>query len=236
MGCLSCLGGLPPEVEEILKEVALKADEITDTFVIKANEIQEKMDELLAEREEEVSKADKNDKEKLEELLLDYNLKENEIIKEFIANEVDKMHTIYEMGLKLSEKLKKITLDQLEKKLSEAPAMSRALIQSQIDEVKNYSSKDFLDSKYGKPLKTALEKHGMKKEYIERYNQGLATGKKERRANERKRHQIEKNEFPPVDDLELNIDDLYEAIFNEYKGEFISSIKEKFLNAALKSK
>ena len=39
-----------------------------------------------------------------------------------------------------------------------------------------------------------------------------------------------------VDDLELNIDDLYEAIFDEYKGEFISSIKEKFLNAALKSK
>ena len=42
-----------------------------------------------------------------------------EIIKELIANEVDKIPTIYEMGLKFSEKLKKITLAQMQKKLNE---------------------------------------------------------------------------------------------------------------------
>ena len=44
-------------------------------------------------------------------MLLDYNKKEIENEKELISNEVDKLHTLYEMDLELVENLKKVILD-----------------------------------------------------------------------------------------------------------------------------
>ena len=147
MGCMKSLNPLPIEVEALLKEVALKGDEIANTFLIEANKIKNERKDLLKERHEKVSEADKNDIEKLNKLLLEYNKKEIENEKELIANEVDKMHSIYEMGLELAEKLKKITLDQLTKKLNDTPEIAKKALNTQIDEVNKYTPKEFLNSK-----------------------------------------------------------------------------------------
>ena len=233
MGCLGCINPLPPEVEELLKEVALKGEEIANTFLIEANRIKSEKEELLKERREKIINADRTDIEKFKELLLEYNLKEIDNEKELIANEVDKLHTIYNMGLELAEKLKKITINQLEKKLSSAPDLAKRAINSQIDEVKKYTAKEFLNSKFGKPLKTALEKQGMREEYLQEFIEGLVKERKMRRANERKEFNISVNEFPPKDELIFTIKDLFEAIFDEYKGEFKSEIKKKLLDKVL---
>ena len=234
MGCLDCLNPLPPEVEEILKEVALKGDEIANTFLIEANKIKSEKEDIIKERHEKVSEADKKDTKALNKLLLEYNKKEIENEKELIANEVDKLHTIYEMGLELAEKLKKVTLDQLKKKLSNAPELAKAAINSQINEVNKYSSKEFLNSEFGKPLKTALEKQGLKEKYLEGYIQELENERKGRRAQERSEFGISQNEFPPEDELNFTAKDLFDAIFDEYKGEFKSKIKEAIINKVIK--
>jgi hypothetical protein len=233
MGCMKSLNPLPIEVEALLKEVALKGDEIANTFLIEANKIKNERKDLLKERHEKVSEADKNDIEKLNKLLLEYNKKEIENEKELIANEVDKMHSIYEMGLELAEKLKKITVDQLKKKLNDTPEIGRAALNSQINEVNKYTPKEFLNSKFGKPLKNALDKQGLREEYLNEFIQVLEEERKMRRASERNEFGISNNEFPPEDELNFTVKDLFEAIFDEYKGEFKSEIKKKILDKVL---
>ena len=125
MGCTGCLktlplgcsNTLPPEIEELLKEVTKRGDEITEKFLIEAGKKQNEKEEILKERHEKVAEADKTNIEALNKLLLDYNKKENENEEEIIKNELEKLHCLYEMGLDLSDKLKKITLDQLKKRL-----------------------------------------------------------------------------------------------------------------------
>ena len=233
MGCLGCINPLPPEVEELLKEVALKGEEIANTFLIEANRIKDERTELFKERRKMIINADRTDWEKFKDLLLDYNIKEIDNEKELIANEVDKLHTIYNMGLECAEKLKKITLNQLEKKLSSAPDLAKRAINSQIDEVNKYTAKEFLNSQFGKPVKTALEKQGMREKYLQEFIEDLVEERKMRRANERKEFGISQNEFPPKDELTFTYKDLFEAIFEEYKGEFKSEIKKKILNKVL---
>jgi hypothetical protein len=233
MGCMKSLNPLPIEVEALLKEVALKGDEIANTFLIEANKIKNERKDLLKERHEKVSEADKNDIEKLNKLLLEYNKKEIENEKELILNEVDKMHSIYEMGLELAEKLKKITVDQLKKKLNDTPEIGRAALNSQINEVNKYTPKEFLNSKFGKPLKNALDKQGLREEYLNELIQVLEEERKMRRASERNEFGISNNEFPPEDELNFTVKDLFEAIFDEYKGEFKSEIKKKILDKVL---
>ena len=233
MGCMKSLNPLPIEVEALLKEVALKGDEIANTFLIEANKIKNERKDLLKERHEKVSEADKNDIEKLNKLLLEYNKTEIENEKELIANEVDKMHSIYEMGLELAEKLKKITLDQLTKKLNDTPEIAKKALNTQIDEVNKYTPKEFLNSKFGKPLKTALEKQGLTEDYLQEYIQVLKKERKMRRAIERSEFGISQNEFPPEDDLNFTVKDLFASIFDEYKGEFKSEIKKKILDKVL---
>ena len=236
MGCMKSLNPLPLEVEALLKEVALKGDEIANTFLIEANKIKNERKDLLKERHEKVSEADKNDIEKLNKLLLEYNKKEIENEKELIANEVDKMHSIYEMGLELAEKLKKITLDQLTKKLNNTPEIAKKALNTQIDEVNKYTPKEFLNSEFGKPLKTALEKQGLRDKYLKDYIKKLEDERKERRAAERKEFGISKNEFPPEDDLNFSAEDLFEAIFDEYKNDddFKEKLKKIILKKSLK--
>ncbi len=71
-------------------------------------------------------------KKELEDLLLEYNLKEIENEKDLIINEVDKMHSLHELGEEYSEKLKKVTLDILNKKLDNVLSFSKELLKSQI--------------------------------------------------------------------------------------------------------
>ena len=84
MGCLECFNPLPPEVEELLKEVTKRGDEITDKFLIKAKTLQMEKENLISERHEKVREAvdGKMSTESLKELLLDYNKKEVEKDKE----------------------------------------------------------------------------------------------------------------------------------------------------------
>ena len=234
MGCLS--PPLPPEVKELLKEVTKRGDEIANKFLIEANQKQREKVEVIEERHEKVKEADKKDTESLNKLLLEYNKKEIEKDKELIENEVEKLHCIYEMGLDLSDKLKEITLDQLKKKLDKAPELAKRAINSQIEEVKKYSAKEFLNSEFGKPLKTALEKQGLRDKYLKDYIQNLEKERKERRAEERKEFGISKNEFPPEDDLNFTAEELFEAIFDEYKNDddFKNKIKKIILKSVLK--
>ena len=53
------------------------------------------------------------------------------------------------MGLSFSEKLKKITLDELKQKLSKSQEIVRRYINYQIDEVNKYSPKELLISFFG---------------------------------------------------------------------------------------
>ena len=236
MGCLECLNPLPPEVEELLKEVAKRGDEIANKFLIEANEKKRAKEEVIEERHKKVSEADKKNTESLNKLLLEYNKKEIEKDKELIENEVEKLHCLYEMGLDLAEKLKKITLDELKKNLSNAPEITKPAINSQIEAVKKYSAKEFLNSEFGKPLKTALEKQGLRDKYLKDYIQKLEDERKERRAAERKEFGISKNEFPPEDDLNFSADELFEAIFDEYKNDddFKEKLKKIILKKSLK--
>ena len=107
---LSCFKpNLPPEVEEILNTVEEKVPEITKTFLVKELKLKKDLEDLLKERHTKVEKDinDKVSEDKLKKTLLDYNKKEIENEKEIICNETDKLHTIYDLGLELSDKLKK---------------------------------------------------------------------------------------------------------------------------------
>jgi len=234
MGCLECFNPLPPEVEELLKEVTKRGDEITDKFLIKAKTLQMEKETLILERHEKVRAAvdDRMSTESLNELLLDYNKKEVEKDKEIIENEVEKLHCIYEMGLDLSEKLKKITLDQLKEKLSTAPELAKRAINSQIEVVNKYSAQEFLNSEFGKPLKTALEKQGLKDKFLKDFIEKLNSERKERRAAERSVFGISKNEFPPKDEMDFTAEELFKAIFEGYNND--DGFKEKIKQILLK--
>ncbi len=117
--------------------------------------------------------------------------------------------------------------------MDDAPDLAKATINSQINEVDKYTPKEFLDSKYGKPLKTALEKQGLRVKYLGEYIEAFEKERKKRRADERRNFHIDVNEFPPEDDLNFTAKDLFDAIFDEYKGEFKSEIKKKILDKVI---
>jgi len=237
MGCLDCLdSSLPPEVKELLDEVKKRGDEIKEKFVIEEGKIQIKKEVIIKERHQKVSEADKSNTEALNKLLLEYNKKEIDNEKEIIENEVKKLHCIYKMGLDMADKLKKITLDELKKKLSKAPDLAKRAINSQIDAVNKYSAKEFLDSEFGKPLKKVLEDQGLRDKYLKEFMKKLEDERKGRREAERKEFGISKNEFPPEDDMDATAEELFEAIFNEDKDDDFEALIKKILFKAGKKK
>jgi hypothetical protein len=231
MGCTSCgeMPGIPPEVEAILKELDEKAPEIINACQNEKQKILEKKEKLLSERDEKVSKAvnEKLEEDKLKELLLELNLKEIDIEKELIITEVEKMHKLYEIGKSLADKLKQVTIDQLKKKLEKAPSLARAALNTQLETVNNSNSKEFLDSEFGKPLKTALEKYGMSQVVLQNVMNEYKEERKKRREEERTKYNISQNEFPPDDELDISAEELYNLIFDEYKDGIKSTLKEK---------
>ena len=220
---------IPPEVNEIMQELDAKAPEIIDSFKNEKQKILDKQQKLLSEREEKVSKAidEKKEDREIKNLLLEYNLKEIDIEKELIINEVDKMYKLYEIGKNLAEKLKKVTLEQLKKKLDKAPSVAKTALNTQIEQVNNSGPKEFLDTEFGKPLKTALEKYGMSKAVLKTVMDGFKEERKKRREAERNKFNINQNEFPPEDELDLSAEDLYNLIFEEYKDGIKSALQEK---------
>ena len=228
---LSCFKPkIPPEVEEILKTLEQKSPDIIENCGKKKLEIELKKKDLYLKREKEVGEASSKSEDELKKLLLKYNKKELKLEKELVAYEVDKMHSLWELGLDLAEPLKKVTLKQLEKKLDNAPGPLKAGINMQINEVKAYSPKQFLNSPFGKPLKDALVKQGMSKNLLENYKKELVEDRKKRRKEERaKFSHVKQNEFPPEDELEFKVDDLYDSIFEEYKDAFLPEVMKKYL-------
>ena len=224
---------LDPEVENILKTVGEKSPDIINNCVIQKQLIEKEKEELLNERDKKVGEAKEQgmQQDQLKELLKTYNKKELDIEKKLISNEVDKMHSLWELGLDLSKPLKDYTLKELNKKLDKAKDPLRKVIESQINDVKAYSPKQFLNSPFGKPLKSALIKQGMSKNLLTDFKKDLLKQRKERRKNERPKYKdfVKVNEFPPEDEFEFNVDDLYEAIFEEYKDDFKSTIEKNLL-------
>ena len=220
---------LDPEVEDLLNKVKDKAPDIIKNFVINEEKIKNEFTQLLEKRDKDVGEAKNKNEEELKKLLKKYNEKELDVEKEKISNEVEKMHCLWELGLELTEPLKNYTLKELQKKLDKAKGPFKKAVDSQINQVKAFSPKEFLNSPFGKPLKTALIKQGMSKTLLEDFKKQLLKDRKERRKKEKEKHLHVKNINLEEEDFEFNIDDLFEAIFDEYKDEFKSTIEKNLL-------
>ena len=218
-----------PEVEDLLNKVKDKAPDIIKNFVINEEKIKNEFTQLLEKRDKDVGEAKNKNEEELKKLLKKYNEKELDVEKSKISNEVEKMHCLWELGLELTEPLKNYTLKELQKKLDKAKGPFQKAVDSQINQVKAFSPKEFLNSPFGKPLKTALIKQGMSKSLLEDFKKQLLKDRKERRKKEKEKHPHVKNINLEEEDFEFNIDDLFEAIFDEYKDEFKSTIEKNLL-------
>ena len=214
MGCLGM--GVDPEIAKILATLDLKYDEYQEVFEKEAKEAKEAFDKQQKARKEKLDEF-KNKNEKItEEVIKDLNKKELEVEIGFLANQLDKMHYIFTIGLELAEPIRKVTLDKLMEKAKSAPAITLNKINSQIEEIKNYPILDFLNSTYGKVLREALEKKGMSATILKGYKNKLFKERNQRRKVERDLYGIDKNEFDDetIDDLKL---DLFTLVQNEYK-------------------
>ena len=229
LSCDSIQPKLDPEVEDLLNKVKDKAPDIIKNFVINEEKIKNEFTQLLEKRDKDVGEAKNKNEEELKKLLKKYNEKELDVEKEKISNEVEKMHCLWELGLELTEPLKNYTLKELQKKLDKAKGPFKKAVDSQINQVKAFSPKEFLNSPFGKPLKTALIKQGMSKTLLEDFKKQLLKDRKERRKKEKEKHPHVKNINLEEEDFEFNIDDLFEAIFDEYKDEFKSTIEKNLL-------
>ena len=201
------------ELNQVFEAVKEKSPEIANESLLKKKALDSTKEKLLKERNEAIEKAIANNKtnEDIKKLLKEYNLKELDIEKEYFMNEVDKIHNFYELGLDLSEPAKKAAVKQIKKTTPKAFCLSMIL-----SRIEKYSAKEFLNSKFGKPLKTALEKEGMRKSILIDKKKELLDDRKKRRKEEKNKYNLEQNEFPPDDDLDIDTEKIYEGIFEDY--------------------
>ena len=228
---------IPKEIKEIIETFEDKLKDLMNIINKDEKETKEKFVKHLKEREsklkpqakklnEELEKLKKKNNEILSKTIKDFNEKELEIEKEFLVNEVNKMHIIYELGLKMVEPLKEVVLNQLKDKMSNnLPSFARNAIESKIAEIINENAKKFLDSKFGKPLKDALIKHGLSRRFLESFKNELYEERRKRRKNERDEYKIDENEFYEENN-NLNFD-LYDFIEREYTESFKDMIKKE---------
>ena len=214
MGCLGL--GVDPEIAKILGTLDIKMEEYHKVFVDGVKKAKDKQEKQLKERKEELQQLKQKNQEITEEVIKKLNKAELDVEIDFLANQVDKMHYIFSIGLELVEPIRKVTLDKLIEKSKTAPAMTLRTIQNQIDEVKNIPIIEFLNSTYGKVLREALEKKGMSATLLKSFKNQLFKERGQRRKVEREEFGIKTNEFDDesMDDLKL---DLYSLIESEYK-------------------
>ena len=172
---------IPEEVKKILKTVEEKSPEIVNIEINKKQKIKDKLNKIYEERAQKVTEGKDKSEDELKNLLKEYNKKELKQEKKLISVELDKMHSLWELGIELADPLKNFTIDELKKKLDKVPEFGKAAVNSQIAEIKAYSPKEFLNSKFGKPLKDALVKQGMSKTILENYKKELLEDRKKRR-------------------------------------------------------
>ena len=219
MGCFRSIGfegGVDPEIAKILGTLDIKMEEYHKVFVDGVKKAKDKQEKQLKERKEELQQLKQKNQEITEEVIKKLNKAELDVEIDLLANQVDKMHYIFSIGLELVEPIRKVTLDKLIEKSKKAPAMTLRTIQNQIDEVKNIPIIEFLNSTYGKVLREALEKKGMSATLLKSFKNQLFKERKQRRKVEREEFGINTNEFDDesMDDLKL---DLYSLIESEYK-------------------
>lgn len=219
---------LNPEIEKALKTIAEKSPEIIDKCVLEKNKLDNEKAETIEERGKKLDEK-KDNKDEMEKIIKEYNKKEAKIDKELIANEVEKMHSLWELGIELSDPCKNALISEFQKKANEASSeLARRPANIALNNLKSYSPKEFLNSVYGKPLKTALIKQGMSKELLVDFKKDLIKDRTTRRDAEKKKYGLDKNDDGD-EDFEFELDDLYDAIFDEYKDNFKESIKKKYL-------
>ena len=217
MGCFSTRGlWVDPEIEKILSTLDIKMEEYHKVFEVGVKKAKDKQEKQLKERKEELQQLKQKNQEITEEVIKKLNKAELDVEIDLLANQVDKMHYIFSIGLELVEPIRKVTLDKLIEKSKKAPAMTLRTIQNQIDEVKNIPIIEFLNSTYGKVLREALEKKGMSATLLKSFKNQLFKERGQRRKVEREEFGIKTNEFDDesMDDLKL---DLYSLIESEYK-------------------
>ena len=217
MGCFRSIGlWVDPEIAKILGTLDIKMEEYHKVFVDGVKKAKDKQEKQLKERKEELQQLKQKNQEITEEVIKKLNKIELDVEIDFLANQVDKMHYIFSIGLELVEPIRKVTLDKLIEKSKTAPAMTLRTIQNQIDEVKKIPIIEFLNSTYGKVLREALEKKGMSATLLKSFKNQLFKERGQRRKVEREEFGIKTNEFDDesMDDLKL---DLYSLIESEYK-------------------
>ena len=138
--------GVDPEIAKILVSLDDKFEEFKKTFKEDVDEAKEKQDKQLEERHKKLEELKNENKEITEDILKDLNKGELEVEIGFLSNEVNKMHSIFDLGLELSGPLRNVVLKQLSEKAKSAPAIALTKINSQIEEIKNFPLMDFLKS------------------------------------------------------------------------------------------
>ena len=124
MGCLGL--GVDPEIAKILGTLDIKMEEYHKVFVdgVKMEEYhkvfvdgvkkaKDKQEKQLKERKEELQQLKQKNQEITEEIIKKFNKAELDVEIDFLANQVDKMHYIFSIGLELVEPIRKVTLDKL---------------------------------------------------------------------------------------------------------------------------
>ena len=149
-----------------------------------------------------------------------------------LANVVNKVHYIYDVGLELIEPLRKITLDKLLEKAKSAPAIALKSINKQIEEIKSIPIIEFLDSTYGKVLKDALVKKGMSEAFMKGVKDEIMEERKKRREKEKKEFNLEINVFPEETKDQLNLDfmSLLKDELKDVKKNFKSYVRNKMID------
>ena len=173
-----------------------------------------------------------NNKEEIEKFIKDLNKEELEIELDKLKNIVDKMHYVFNLGKDVTDEIKNVVLDGLKEKIASLPKFAASKIESKLDEVNKYTPKEFLNSKFGEPLKKALEKYGLSKAFLDSFKEELLKERKHRREKEREELSLEKNEFENEDN-NLNID-LFDLIMEEYSDEDFKDTINKEIQKKIK--
>ena len=195
MGCSFCKIFDDPIVSGILDKLESEAAGIIKTFVAEKGIIEGKKALKISERKSEFS-ASKNKNETIEEKKIkEYNTEEFKLDKELVVNDANKTTKLYDVGLNLADELRKQLIKKFTDELKGAPSIAQAALKKKIDELTSFTSSQFYNSSFGKPLKKALEAYGVKASEIEKYVDELIADYKKRREDERKEFGLTTNEF-----------------------------------------
>ena len=216
MGCSSPCSFLSPDpdIKKIIDEVNEKCDELEEVFKKKRDELKKAQEESFSDRHKELKELKDKNEEITEKTLIDLNKKEVDVEVKALTQKVNEIHCLFEKGLEFAEPLKKVSIDKLLEKAKSAPAIGVKKINAEIEEIKKMPDVEFLNSKFGKPLKTALAKKGMSKTFLTDFKKNLLKERSDRRKKEREEFGIKKNEFDEDENIDINLSSLIDKEIN----------------------